>query len=98
LGRAPARLLACEDEDGQWAGGAFVPRGFTERDWQAEGQPSTATAHVLDLLREFGAGGVTTSCTALTGPEHLHRAINDSAVAGDPERGRPPRLVRRADD
>ncbi|MCA9853739.1 MAG: squalene cyclase, partial [Dehalococcoidia bacterium] len=23
-----ARLLALEDEDGQWAGGAFVPRGF----------------------------------------------------------------------
>jgi hypothetical protein len=49
-----ARLLACADEDGQWAGGAFIPRGFTEREWQAEGQPWTATAHVLDLLREFG--------------------------------------------
>src|SRR3954462_1055972 len=49
-----ARLLACEDEDGQWAGGAFFPRGFTEREWEAEGQPWTATAHVLDLLREFG--------------------------------------------
>ncbi|TIW97981.1 MAG: squalene cyclase, partial [Mesorhizobium sp.] len=24
-----ARLLACQDEDGQWAGGAFVPAGFT---------------------------------------------------------------------
>ena len=49
-----ARLLEREDEDGQWAGGAFLPRGFTEREWEAEGQPWTATAHVLDLLREFG--------------------------------------------
>src|SRR5690606_12585160 len=27
-----AMVLTFEDEDGQWAGGAFVPRGFTPKD------------------------------------------------------------------
>lgn len=49
-----ARLLACEDEDGQWAGGAFLPRGFDSQEWQAVGQPWTATAFSLSQLREFG--------------------------------------------
>jgi hypothetical protein len=33
-----ARLLAHEDEDGQWAGGAFIPSGFDSATWQREGQ------------------------------------------------------------
>ena len=37
------RLLSCQDEDGQWAGGAFVPRSFDLREWQEVGQPWTAT-------------------------------------------------------
>ena len=49
-----ARLLSCEDEDGQWAGGAFLPRGFDFREWQEVGQPWTATAFSLSQLREFG--------------------------------------------
>jgi hypothetical protein len=49
-----ARLLSCEDEDGQWAGGAFLPSGFDVREWQEVGQPWTATAFSLSLLREFG--------------------------------------------
>jgi hypothetical protein len=49
-----ARLLDCEDEDGQWAGGPFVPSGFDFREWQEVGQPWTATAFVLTQLREFG--------------------------------------------
>ena len=36
-----ARLLSHEDEDGQWAGGAFAPRDFGPSEWQQEGQPST---------------------------------------------------------
>jgi len=28
-----ARLLSCQDEDGQWAGGAFFPRDFDAREW-----------------------------------------------------------------
>jgi hypothetical protein len=49
-----ARLLADEDEDGQWAGGAFLPRGFDFREWQEVGQPFTATTFSLSQLREFG--------------------------------------------
>jgi hypothetical protein len=49
-----ARLLSYEDEDGQWAGGAFVPRDFDFSEWQEVGQPWTATAFSLSQLREFG--------------------------------------------
>jgi hypothetical protein len=49
-----ARLLADEDEDGQWAGGSFLPRGFDFREWQEVGQPFTATTFSLSQLREFG--------------------------------------------
>ena len=49
-----ARLLSCEDEDGQWAGGAFLPAGFDFREWEEVGQPWTATAFSLSQLREFG--------------------------------------------
>jgi hypothetical protein len=47
-----ARLLAVRDADGQWAGGACFPAGFSG-DFSA-GQPWTSTLPVLDLLREFG--------------------------------------------
>lgn len=48
-----ARLLAVQDDDGQWAGGAFFPADF---DWQGDedGQPWTATEPTLTQLREFG--------------------------------------------
>jgi hypothetical protein len=49
-----ARLLAHEDADGQWAGGAFLPSGFDFQEWQEVGQPWTATAFSLTQLREFG--------------------------------------------
>jgi len=49
-----ARLLSYEDEDGQWAGGAFAPRDFDFREWQEVGQPWTATTFSLSQLREFG--------------------------------------------
>jgi hypothetical protein len=49
-----ARLLSYEDDDGQWAGGAFVPADFDFREWQEVGQPWTATAFSLSQLREFG--------------------------------------------
>jgi hypothetical protein len=49
-----ARLLAHEDADGQWAGGAFLPHGFEEREWHEVGQPWTATTFSLSQLREFG--------------------------------------------
>jgi len=46
-----ARLLALRGEDGQWAGGALFP---AQRPRPGEGQPWTATANVLVLLRDFG--------------------------------------------
>ncbi len=49
-----ARLLDLEDADGQWAGGAFLPSDFGAAEWEQVGQPWTATAFVLDQLREFG--------------------------------------------
>lgn len=49
-----ARLLSYQDEDGQWAGGAFLPCGFDFHEWQEVGQPWTATAFSLSQLREFG--------------------------------------------
>lgn len=49
-----ARLLAHQDPDGQWAGGAFVPLRFTPELWESEGQPWTATTYALTDLREFG--------------------------------------------
>src|SRR5581483_1694445 len=49
-----ASLLSHEDEDGQWAGGAFLPSGFDFQEWQDVGQPWTATAFSLSQLREFG--------------------------------------------
>src|SRR5262249_26096467 len=49
-----ASLLSCEDEDGQWAGGAFLPSGFDAREWEELGQPWTATTYSLSQLREFG--------------------------------------------
>ncbi len=57
-----ALLLALEDEDGQWAGGAHFPADFDWRGPEAQrgpdgrmaSQPWTATSHSLSLLREFG--------------------------------------------
>lgn len=49
-----AQLLSYEDADGQWAGGAFLPRGFEAREWEEVGQPWTATCFSLSQLREFG--------------------------------------------
>ena len=49
-----ARLLSYQDADGQWAGGAFVPRDFDVREWREIGQPWTATTYSLSQLREFG--------------------------------------------
>lgn len=49
-----ARLLSHQDEDGQWAGGSFVPAGFDPSEWRERGQPWTATCFSLTQLREFG--------------------------------------------
>ena len=46
-----ARLLALEDEDGLWAGGACFPSGYRG---EGSGQPWTATMHSLQTLQLLG--------------------------------------------
>src|SRR5499427_4429428 len=46
-----ARLLALEDPDGLWAGGACFPASYTGGE---PGQPWTATMHTLQTLQLFG--------------------------------------------
>lgn len=48
-----ATLLSHQDDDGQWAGGAFFPATMTEHPPQNE-QPYTATTWTLTSLREWG--------------------------------------------
>jgi hypothetical protein len=52
-----ARLLALQDPDGQWAGGAYFPKDFDFHGPEAAegaGQPYTATTWTLNTLREWG--------------------------------------------
>ena len=52
-----ARLLALQDPDGQWAGGAFFPANFDVHGPEVAedaGQPWTATTWSLSSLREWG--------------------------------------------
>jgi hypothetical protein len=54
-----ARLLALQGEDGQWEGGAYFPARSNDSDngddeSDDEGQPWTATAYSLLLLRDLG--------------------------------------------
>jgi hypothetical protein len=54
-----ARLLALQGEDGQWEGGALFPARSVHREASGEsdddvGQPWTATAYSLLLLRDLG--------------------------------------------
>lgn len=56
-----ARLLAHQDSDGQWAGGAFFPADFDFDGPEAAegaGQPWTATTWTLNSLREWGVDSV----------------------------------------
>jgi hypothetical protein len=47
-----AHLLALQDADGRWAGGAFFPVDFDPA--REAGQPWTATTWTLNTLREWG--------------------------------------------
>lgn len=50
-----ALLLSKQDDDGQWAGGAYFPAGFFGSEEQSQpGQPWVATTWTLKDLREFG--------------------------------------------
>jgi hypothetical protein len=56
-----AALLARQDPDGQWAGGAFFPADMTEDE---AGQPWTATTWSLTTLREWGLDAAALADTA----------------------------------
>jgi hypothetical protein len=58
-----ARLIALEDPDGLWAGGACFPASYTGGE---PGQPWTATMHTLQTLQLFGLDPAS---------ESAHRAI-----------------------
>ncbi len=67
-----ARLLALQDPDGQWAGGAYFPKDFDFAGPEAAsdaGQPYTATTWSLNSLREWGL-----DAAALAGTTELLRA------------------------
>lgn len=49
-----AKLFCLQDDDGQWAGGAFLPSDFSEQKWREEGQAWTSTCWTLAQLRQFG--------------------------------------------
>jgi hypothetical protein len=52
-----AHLLRMQDDDGQWAGGAFFPTRYGDvgPDAAADvGQPWTATTWALNALRDWG--------------------------------------------
>ncbi|GAA3845220.1 hypothetical protein GCM10022243_09430 [Saccharothrix violaceirubra] len=56
-----ARLLAVQDPDGQWAGGAFFPR---DREGPEKVQPWMATTWSLNSLREWGLDAAVLAGTA----------------------------------
>jgi hypothetical protein len=62
-----ARLLALQDPDGQWAGGAYFPADFDFEGPEAAegaGQPWTATTWSLNMLREWGLDAAVLGNTA----------------------------------
>lgn len=60
-----ARLLALQDPDGQWAGGAYFPaRGEGEEPGTGDGQPWVATTWSLTALREWGVDAAALAGTA----------------------------------
>ncbi|HTJ29387.1 MAG TPA: hypothetical protein VL346_02750 [Acidobacteriaceae bacterium] len=60
-----ARLLALNDPDGQWDGGACFP-GPSQYDKSIPGQPWTSTLPVLQLLQEFGIDPTTPRLRKIT--------------------------------
>ncbi|MFC4241853.1 squalene cyclase [Gryllotalpicola reticulitermitis] len=70
-----ARLLALQDPDGQWAGGAFFPADFDFHGPETApgaGQPWTATTWSLNALREWGVPASVLGDTAARLAENSH--------------------------
>lgn len=77
-----ARLLALQDTDGQWAGGAYFPGRADGRTVHlsgddAEAQPWTATTWTLTTLREWGVPAAALGDTAARIAEHSRWEYDD---------------------
>jgi hypothetical protein len=62
-----ARLLGLQDQDGQWAGGAYFPADFDfagPEGAEGAGQPWTATTWALNMLRDWGLDAAVLGDTA----------------------------------
>jgi hypothetical protein len=68
-----ARLLAAQDPDGRWAGGAFFPAGHHGD----EDQPWTATTWTLNTLREWGLDAAVLRGTAELLDRHCRWEYDD---------------------
>ena len=67
-----AQLLALEDADGLWAGGACFPAGH---DWNEPDQPWTATMHTLQTLQLLGLDPTSAVGPARDRPRRGERAL-----------------------
>ncbi|GEA86132.1 squalene cyclase [Cellulomonas cellasea] len=73
-----ARLLALQDPDGQWAGGAYFPAPVEGIDPSAEeGQPWVATTWSLTALREWGVDAAALDGTAELLERHCRWEYDD---------------------
>ncbi len=72
-----ARLLAEQDADARWAGGAYFPHPFSEELFEREGQPWTATTWSLCSLREWGVPAEALGDTAQRLAEHCRWEYDD---------------------
>jgi hypothetical protein len=68
-----ARLLAAQDPDGRWAGGAFFPADYRGD----EDQPWTATTWTLNALREWGLDAAVLRGTAELLDRHCRWEYDD---------------------
>ncbi|WP_448615818.1 hypothetical protein [Modestobacter sp. URMC 112] len=81
-----ARLLALQGPDGQWDGGTYFPGDPAAA--EEPGQPWTATAHTLALLRQFGldpAGGPARRAVALVAAHSRWEHAGQPFFAGEVE-------------
>jgi hypothetical protein len=76
-----ARLLALQDADGQWAGGAFFPKDFVDDNGPeaapGAGQPWVATTWSLNALREWGLDAAALGDTAARLDAHCRWEYDD---------------------
>ncbi|UFU04047.1 squalene cyclase [Ruania suaedae] len=72
-----ARLLALQDPEGTWAGGAHFPGDFSKEEFARSGQPWTATTWSLNALREWGVPAQTLEGTAELLDRHARWEYDD---------------------